>query len=76
MNIRKYIPFFFTLILLVFFVINADAQCAMCTATAEKSEYAKSLNKGILYLLFAPIFILGGVVLLWFFNRNKFKSEQ
>jgi hypothetical protein len=76
MNIQKYIPLFLTFILLIFFVINADAQCAMCAATAEKSEYAKSLNKGILYLLFAPIFILGGVILLWFFNKNKFKSEQ
>jgi hypothetical protein len=48
----------------------------MCAATSAKSQYAKSLNQGILYLLFAPVFILGGVLLLWLKNKDKFKSEQ
>ena len=73
---RRYLPFILTFFFMMVFVVNADAQCAMCAATASKSQYAKSLNQGILYLLFAPVFILGGVLLLWFFNKDKFKSEQ
>jgi|JI61114BRNA_FD_contig_31_2717348_length_426_multi_2_in_0_out_0_2 hypothetical protein len=76
MNIKKYIPFILTISLLLVFIVNADAQCAMCAATASKSQYAKSLNQGILYLLFAPVLILGGVLLLWLKNKDKFKSEQ
>lgn len=76
MNFKKYIPSLLTLLLVLFFVFNAEAQCAMCAATAEKSDYAKSLNTGIGYLLLAPVFILGGVLLLWFFNKDKFRSEQ
>lgn len=76
MNIQKYIPFILTFLFLLIVIVNADAQCAMCAATASKSQYAKSLNQGILYLLFAPILILGGVLLLWYKNRDKFKSIQ
>jgi len=76
MNIQKYIPFILTITLLLVFIVNADAQCAMCAATASKSQYAKSLNQGILYLLFAPVLILGGVLLHWLKNKDKFKSEQ
>jgi hypothetical protein len=76
MNLKKYIPFLLALVLVLFFVFNTDAQCAMCAATAEKSDYAKSLNTGIGYLLMAPVLILGGVLLLWFFNKDKFRSEQ
>ena len=76
MNFKKYIPSLLTLLLVLFFVFNTEAQCAMCAATAEKSDYAKSLNTGIGYLLLAPVFILGGVLLLWFFNKDKFRSEQ
>ncbi len=76
MNIKKYMPVFLTIILIVLFAFSANAQCAMCAATAEKSEYAVSLNKGILYLLGAPVVILGGVLLIWMKNKDKFKSEQ
>jgi len=76
MKFNKYIPFLFALLLVILFTTNAEAQCAMCAATAEKSDYAKSLNQGIEYLLLAPVFILGGVLILWFKNKDKFKSEQ
>lgn len=76
MKFKKYLPVFLTLLLIVIFIFNADAQCAMCTATAEKSDYAKSLNRGILYLLGMPVFVLGGILLFWYKNKDKFKSEQ
>ena len=47
---------------------NALAQgCAVCTKTASGlgQETAKGLNKGILYLAFLPITILGTVGYFW-----------
>jgi hypothetical protein len=65
-------PFFFTVILLMV-CLSADAQCAMCKTSAEQSGYATKLNTGILYLLFAPVVVLGGVLLFWIKNKEKFK---
>ena len=75
MQIRKYIPAMLTLLLIVLVFLNADAQCAMCKATAEKSVYAKSLNTGIEYLLLAPVVVLGSVLLIWLKNKDKFVSK-
>ncbi|MDB5227696.1 MAG: hypothetical protein JWN78_1889 [Bacteroidota bacterium] len=76
MNIRRYIPFVLTLVLVCFVFFTCDAQCAMCKATAAKSDYAKSLNTGIMYLLLAPIVVLGSVLLIWYRNKDKFASKQ
>ena len=48
------------------------AQCAMCKASATDSPIAKSLNKGILYLLLFPFLIIVGGGILWYKNRKKF----
>lgn len=63
------------LVLLVNFY-RVFAQCPMCRASAETSNYANGLNKGILYLLFIPFFLVLGVVVFWYFNRNKFKINS
>ncbi|MCO5232622.1 MAG: hypothetical protein M9888_02650 [Chitinophagales bacterium] len=62
------------LLLMVFSILPycAMAQCAMCKATSQNSGYAKSLNTGILYLLFFPIAVIFGGGLLWYKNRKKF----
>ena len=47
---------------------NVQAQgCAVCTKTASGlgQQSAKGLNKGILYLAFLPITILGTVGYFW-----------
>ena len=63
-------------ILLVVVTIHSfDAQCAMCQAAAQNSQYAKKLNTGILYLLFAPVVILGSVLLFWVKNKKKFQNN-
>ena len=54
----------------------ADAQCPMCRATAEKSDYARSLNTGILYLLFAPVVFLGGVLIIWIKKKDSFSVKE
>lgn len=61
----------YLLIIALFFTINssANAQCSLCTKTAGQlgEKPAKSLNKGILYLAFAPLSIGG---LLWFLHKK------
>lgn len=73
---RKYIPLLLTFLLIMVFAFNADAQCAMCKASSQKSAYAKSLNQGIEYLLMAPVVILGSVLVIWVKNKDKFASKQ
>lgn len=75
MKISKYIPLFLSLIF-IFLAFSLQAQCPMCRATAEKSEYAKSLNTGILYLLFAPVIILGTVLIIWIRNKDSFSAKE
>jgi hypothetical protein len=59
---------------------KANAQCAMCKATAESNmkeqtnNYGAGLNKGILYLLSMP-YILGGIgIFIWYRHRKQYKS--
>ena len=52
--------------------IDADAQCSICTKTAQQLGHkpAKGLNTGIIYLMFAPFAIMGWV------GYNYFKSKR
>jgi len=57
-------------------VSAANAQCVMCfrTAAAQQMERARVLNIGIGIMLFPPILILGGFLLLaW--RRSKTYAE-
>ena len=51
---------------------KADAQCAMCTKTAQQlgEKPAQGLNKGILYLMFAPFGIVGVIGYRWWKNNK------
>jgi hypothetical protein len=48
----------------------------MCKGTVQTSEYAKSINTGIEYLLFTPYLLIAGVLFLWAKNRDKFNSKE
>ena len=57
---------------------NANAQCAMCSLTAENSvkngnTQGKTLNRGILFLLGCPFLVTGIVGFVWF---KKYRSEE
>jgi hypothetical protein len=52
------------------------AQCPMCKATTKTSNYAKKINSGILYLLFFPFALLGGVGAYWYVNKDRFYSGE
>lgn len=70
-------------IILVLFIVlpfNADAQCAMCRATAESGipaeggDIAQGLNKGILYLMSIPYILIGTIGFFWY--RLKKQKAQ
>jgi TRAP-type C4-dicarboxylate transport system permease small subunit len=50
----------------------AKAQCSICTKTAQQlgEGPAKSLNTGILYLMFAPLAIMAYIGFRWW-KREK-----
>jgi hypothetical protein len=54
---------------------NVNAQCSICTKTAQQlgEKPAKGMNSGILYLAFAPL-LLGGFIgyKWWKHNRDAF----
>jgi len=47
--------------LLVLAAVDAQAQCSICTRTAQQlgEKPAKGLNAGILYLAFTPLLLIG-----------------
>lgn len=49
----------------------ADAQCAMCTKTAQQlgEKPAAGLNSGILYLMLLPFVIVSFIGFRWWKNR-------
>ncbi len=58
--------------LTVFTLVNeTHAQCSICTKTAQQLGHkpAKGLNAGIIYLMIAPLAIIGFVGYRWW-SRN------
>lgn len=60
------------ILLLVFLMLMAGvssgkAQCSICTRTAQQlgERPAKALNRGIIYLAFAPLAIFGIIGYRW-----------
>ena len=58
-----------TTLFLLFVAITffANAQCSMCTKTAQQlgEKPAAGLNSGILYLMLAPFAIIGVIAYRW-----------
>ncbi len=65
-----------TLGLLLFVVGQANAQCAMCSATVETNNAngggaTSGLNDGIMYLLAAPYLAVAIVGYIWYKKYRK-----
>jgi hypothetical protein len=73
----KFLLFTLILILLLFVFNSAEAQCSICTRTAQQlgEKPARGLNAGILYLAFTPLAMMG---LLFFamFRKNAAEKED
>ena len=77
-NSMKKVVFIFLLLLICAVSIPArvDAQCAMCTVSAEQSvkngnTQGVGLNTGIIYLLVIPYLLISGTAALWYFKYRK-----
>lgn len=80
-ELKIYTVFFLVLLLWWAAPVLADAQCAMCNATAStategKKESALALNTGILFLMTIPYILLSGLVLIWWKFSMDRKREQ
>ncbi len=63
------------LILLIAFPDLAEAQCAMCKATAEQSDQV-GLNKGILLMFMAPYILVGSIGYVWYKNKKNVDENE
>lgn len=64
------------LLIFLFFVQLANAQCAMCRAVVESGSpsEAEGLNTGILYLMIFPYILIG--VLFFFIIKHKIAENK
>jgi hypothetical protein len=58
---RFYLLVFIFAIVLTLGSVNVQAQCSICTRTAQQlgEKPAKGLNAGIIYLAFTPLLLIG-----------------
>ncbi len=69
---KKIIIFFFFLWTVTFANI-VNAQCSICTKTAQQmgEKPAQGLNSGILYLMFTPFILVGVIGYRWWKNNKE-----
>lgn len=77
MRITKHIVL---IILFLVITLSSSAQCAMCKAVAESDlagggTAAQGINEGILYLMFIPYILIGGVGYFIYKHYKKNKSS-
>jgi hypothetical protein len=61
------------LLILLLVQVTAQAQCSICTKTAQQlgEGPAEGMNTGILYLAFAPFAIIGYIGYRWWKNNQQ-----
>ena len=65
------------LILVIFFSLSTEAQCAMCRAVLENEEgqgAAEGINDGIVYLMIIPYVLIAGLGVFIYKKFNKTKK--
>lgn len=58
--------------------MSVNAQCALCTKTAQQlgEKPAQGMNSGILYLMVMPFAIVGFIGLRWYKNNRDQEEPQ
>lgn len=69
---KRLLIYFFTIIFLLSLPGTAEAQCSICTRTAQQmgEKPAAGLNGGILYLAGIPFVIMGFIGYKWWKSNN------
>ncbi|WP_347173361.1 hypothetical protein [Polaribacter uvawellassae] len=64
------------LIVVLFFTIDANAQCAMCKAVVENGdqEMAEGINSGITYLMAFPYLLVALLAYVLFRYKKRIKN--
>jgi len=68
-------------LILLFFSLDVEAQCAMCKASIESSvkdgeaSTGSGINAGILYIMPIPYLLIGAVVFFVYKHNKKLKAE-
>ncbi|MDG1040287.1 MAG: hypothetical protein P8H13_00745 [Polaribacter sp.] len=64
------------LLFTLFFVIDANAQCAMCKAVVENGDVdmAEGINSGITYLMAIPYLLVAFFAYILFRYKKKVKN--
>lgn len=78
MSVSKIIMISCILMSPLLFTSDAQAQCAMCTATVESNlksggTTGSGLNSGIMYLLAVPYLAMAAIGFLWY---KKYKKKN
>ena len=57
---------------------QGNAQCSLCTKTAQQmgEKPAKGLNSGILYLMVIPFGIVGFIGVRWWKNNKAMEAQE
>ncbi|RED44335.1 hypothetical protein DFQ10_10316 [Winogradskyella eximia] len=67
-------PKFFILLIFLFLIIDANAQCAMCRAVLESGEdqsAAEGINDGIMFLMAVPYILVATIGYIIYRKYNK-----
>lgn len=70
---------FLLILIFLFAILPADAQCAMCRAVLQNEEgghAAKGINNGIMYLMVFPYLLMGGVGYAIYRSRKKARDKN
>ncbi len=76
---KKIAIIFLVSVQLLFFVqTTVNAQCSLCTKTAQQlgEKPAQGLNSGILYLMIMPFAIVGFIGFRWYKNNKEVEEQQ
>jgi hypothetical protein len=78
---KKYLPVFVGLVILMIVSVSTSAQCAMCagqveSATSAGSSIALGVNKGVLYIFMMPYLIMGTLGYFWWRGRKKGQASS
>jgi hypothetical protein len=72
MKKKLLLKFTLTILTICLWIVDAEAQCAMCTKTAQQlgEKPAAALNSAIIYLMLAPFAVMGVIAYRWWKNRE------
>jgi hypothetical protein len=75
---KKFLFIFTLTAIFALAAMGVEAQCAMCTKTAQQlgEKPALGLNAGILYLMMMPFAIVGFIAYRWWKNRLSSEEEE